>query len=514
MRRGDWMLRKRRGVRRLHAVAALIVAVSLFLASCGSGTREPTRFPGDVAQTVDRIVESSMAAGLIPGAQVSIIDPKLGTYVHAYGVSDIGTGRPSDTHDRYRIASITKTFTATAVLRLADQGKLALGDHLSQYVDGIPYGDLITLHDLLGMRGGVYNFLFDPSYQPYVSGQPEGHVYDRESALRVIRSHPERAQPPNTRTAYSNSEYLLLGMVLEKVTGRPVREVLNAVAADHGLSSDTEYPLGAAILAPASQGYGYPTGDEPIDTTSYASPDAVGAAGAMVSTAADLGEYVLKLSRGDLLSPKAFRDRTTFTPMQEIGYGLGLMKLGSWLGHDGSLPGFGSIALALPERGVSVVVLINQETPNLSPFSVRASDIFARIVAALYPATMGAPDSGPPAPELPIPSPADLTPRLEATIDPASNPAQPLPIEGTDADPGLPGAIADAYRSQGISLRVDRTTDFGNAVMAATTTLSVPSGSGPMIVTLIGRSGAWTLPRTWACASLVRFSQYHSPACE
>ncbi len=281
---GEWMFRKSRSVKRLRGVVALMVAMSVSLAGCGNGPRETPGFPGDVAQSVDRIVESSIAAGLIPGAAVSIIDPKRGTYTRAYGVGDIGTGQPADVHDRYRIASITKTFTATAVLQLADQGQLSLDDHLSRYVDAIPNGDSITVRDLLGMRGGVYDFLSDPSYLPYLTGQPAGQVYDRESALRVIRSHPERAQPPNMRTAYSNSEYLLLGIVLERVTGRPLRDVLNAVATDHGLSGDTEYPLGAALLAPASRGYSYSAGDKPVDVTSYAAPSASGPAYDVTST--------------------------------------------------------------------------------------------------------------------------------------------------------------------------------------------------------------------------------------
>ncbi|AHH16975.1 putative beta-lactamase [Nocardia nova SH22a] len=503
------MSRKHRGVRRLRGVAALIVAVSLSLAACGDDA-ETVRFPADVAQTVDRIVETSIAAGLIPGATVSIIDPQRGTYTHAYGVADIGTGRPADVHDRYRIGSITKTFTATAVLRLADQGKLSLDDHLSRYVGGIPNGDIIRLRDLLGMRGGVYNYAADPSYLGYAIGRPDGEVYDRESALRVIRSHPEKAQPPDIRTVYSNSEYFLLGIVLEKATGRPLRDVLNSVAADLGLP-DTEYPLGPALLPPASRGYAYQAG-KPVDVTSFVGPEAVGAAGAMVSTVGDLGQYVLKLDRGDLLKPDTFRARSAFTPMDGSVYGLGLWKVGSWIGHNGAIPGYSSIAMAMPDRGVSVAVLVNQETLPMEPFSIRADNVFDRIADALYPGTLR--PATPPAQSPPIPSPADLTPRLQATLDPAANPATPpLPIEGTDADPALPATIADAYRSQGISLRVDRTTDFGNGVMAATTTLTTGNDSVPMIIMLNAHNGTWTLSRGWACESLAAFSPQHSPAC-
>ncbi|MEV5650295.1 serine hydrolase domain-containing protein [Nocardia sp. NPDC052254] len=503
-------MRKHRSGKRLRAVAALVVAVSLALAACGNGAEAPS-FPGDVAQGVDRIAESSIAAGLIPGAAISIIDPQRGTYARAYGVADVGTGRPADVRDHYRIASITKTFTATAALRLADQGKLSLDDHLSRYVDGIPNGDVITLHDLLGMRGGVYDFTTDPSYRGYNIGKPAGQVYDRESALRVIRSHPKRAQPPNIRTVYSNSEYFLLGIVLEKVTGRPVRDVLNSVAADHGLP-DTEYPLGAALLAPASRGYSYDEG-KLVDVTSFAGPEAAGAAGAMVSTVGDMGQYVLKLDRGDLLTPQSFRSRSAFTPMNDAGYGLGLWKLGSWVGHNGGMPGYSSMVMALPDRGVSVAVLINQATTWKQGFSISAYTIFARIVNSLYPSTLPpTPTSASPSP--PIPSPAELTPRLMAVLDPAANPAiPPLPIDGTDVDPGLPAAISDAYRSQGISLRVDRTTDLGSGMMAATSTMSVQNDTGPLIIMLTARDGMWLLSRGWACESLARFSQQHSPAC-
>lgn len=229
--------------RRIRAVLALPVVAALLATGCGTTTDSDRAqaFPADLAGQVDQIMKSHIDAGLIPGAAVSIIDPEHGNYSQAYGVADTATGRRAQVSDHYRVGSITKTFVATAVLHLADAQKLSLDDPLRKYVAAIPNGDTITVRDLLGMRGGVYDFATNPEFFPQLLTATPDRVWSIGDALRIIRDNPDKAQPPNSRTAYSNSEYLLLGLILEKVTGRPVRDIVNDLASDYGLH-DTRYP--------------------------------------------------------------------------------------------------------------------------------------------------------------------------------------------------------------------------------------------------------------------------------
>ncbi len=113
----------------------------------------------DLATQVDDLARAALTNG-VTGAVVGISDPVRGNYLQAYGTADTA-GTPMTTDVHYRIASVTKTLTAQAVLRLAEQGRLSLDDPLEKYVPDIPYGDEITVQHLLGMRGGVYNFGLD-----------------------------------------------------------------------------------------------------------------------------------------------------------------------------------------------------------------------------------------------------------------------------------------------------------------------------------------------------------------
>ncbi|MGW4352214.1 serine hydrolase domain-containing protein [Nocardia sp. NPDC004582] len=164
--------------------------------------------------------------------EIAIVDPEKGRYVRAYGVADPATGRAAQVGDHFRIGSITKTFTAAAVLRLVDDGRVRLTDTIEQYVAGVPNGAVITVGDLLGMRGGVYKLEGESGFTERGSARPPSGRWEDGDTLRAIIAHPERAKPPNQQTSYSNSEYYLLGLVLEKVTGKPLREVLGSTARD------------------------------------------------------------------------------------------------------------------------------------------------------------------------------------------------------------------------------------------------------------------------------------------
>ncbi|MFC9994165.1 serine hydrolase domain-containing protein [Nocardia sp. NPDC127526] len=490
---------------RLFIVGAAGVLLAAFLAGCGNSA-ETRAFPADAAATIDRIVESGMTAALIPGAMVAVVDPDRGTYVKAYGTSDLATGRPADIHDSVRIASVTKTFTSTAVLRLADEGKLSLDDRLNRYVDGIPYGDTITLRDLLGMRGGVYDLDHEPAYQEQLDAKSPTLGWHEGDRLRAITGNPQYATPPNTRTAYSNSEYYLLGLVLEKVTGKPVHEVINDLVADYGLT-ETTYPVDATMPTPESRGYAY-FDETPTDVTARDTPTLYGAGASMVSTISDLAEYTGMLGRGNLLKPETLHARTQSTQARGgLSYGLGVMVSGRWFGHSGTTSGYTTYIAYLPDRDVSVAVAVNQFTRLLW---LRADDIWKEIVTELYPGTLG--DTPAPSTAPPVPAVDELDAQLRQSLDPAiPAAAKPLRVENDDKDPDLITRLSTVLAQYDPKFQVYRATAVNNSLMALGLA-AAPEGKSQMVVPFAAVDGAWRISSGWAC-NILTASAVPSPAC-
>ncbi|MGV9333902.1 serine hydrolase domain-containing protein [Nocardia sp. NPDC003726] len=490
----------------LGALVAALTTTAALLAGCASNQREDRSFPTEAAEQIDRVVRPQMDARLAPGVLVAVRDPKRGAFVRAYGTADLATGRPMDVADHVRIGSITKTFTATAVLRAADEGKLSVDDVLERYVPGVPNGDTITLRDLLGMRGGVWDLHRERAFADQIVAKTPASEWHEGDRLRAIIAHPEKAMPPRGRVEYSNSEYYLLGLVLEKVFGKPVHQVIGEVVAAHGLRATT-YPTDAAVPAPESRGYSY-FDETPTDVTARTTPALFGAAGTMVSTISDLAEYARLLGRGDLLKPETFRARIQFAG--DLRYGLGMVEFGRWIGHNGAVPGYTTHMAYLPEQDAGVTVAVSEFTsPPL--LGVTASVIWFGIVRQLYPGTVpGVPAGTEPEPP-PVPAVADLDNRLRQTLDPAVPVARkPLRIADDDKDPDLVTRVAESLSLT--TTTVGKVTAAGGHLLA-TVVFAGPNGRRPAIVPFVPRDGSWRIDRSWACENIAGTGP-PSPACE
>ncbi|MFI7001921.1 serine hydrolase domain-containing protein [Nocardia sp. NPDC050175] len=494
------------------AVGLVFVSLATTIAGCGSRVDAPA-LSAPVTSEIDELVRRQMEAGLIPGVLVAVRDPEQGSFTKAYGRADVRAERAMTVDDHVRIGSVTKSFTATAVLRAADEGKLSLDDPLSRYVPTVPNAENITVRDLLGMRGGVWGVDDDNDFasQLYSKTPAEWHDGDR---VRSLIAHPERARPPRTRTEYSNSEYFLLGLVLEKVTGRPVPDVLTGVATAHGLH-ETTYPADATMPSPAARGYTY-FDETPTDVTARTGPAIFGAAGSMVSTISDLAQYASLLARGDLLKPETLRTRTQFTSgtfgRDPIDYGLGLMRWGTWLGHSGSVLGYTTQVAYLPERGASIAVAVNQHTMPPALLRFNAFSLWLAIARYLYPDSLGGNvTSTVPSPPLPIPE--NLTTQLQQAFDPAIPLVQKsLRVMDDDKDPELITRLASTLATHPMTFQVDRVTQLADDTLFATTTATFAGGKRPMVIPFSARDNTWRLATSWVCESLLLGGE-SSPAC-
>jgi D-alanyl-D-alanine carboxypeptidase len=315
-----------------------------------------------LAQRLDTAVNQAMTAVGAPGAVVGVWGPD-GSYVRAFGVADKATGAPMKTDFYSRIGSETKTFTVTGVLQLAGQGKLALDDPVAKYIDGVPQGDKITLRQLARMQSGLFNYTESTDFQQLMFADPR-HAFAPQELLSFAFAQPN-VFPPGEGFQYSNTNTILLGLLVEKVSGQALHDFIR----DHILTPlgmrHTSFPTTNAFPEPHAQGYTVQTADGKETTATDWDPSWGWAAGAMISTLDDMHIWAPALATGKLLTPElqAQRLQTVGAPglPPQDGYGLGIFNLGGWIGHNGSLPGYQTVAVYLPEKQTTMVILANTD---------------------------------------------------------------------------------------------------------------------------------------------------------
>ncbi|MFF4320398.1 serine hydrolase domain-containing protein [Streptomyces sp. NPDC001568] len=329
----------------------------------------PARAPSDPAGALDAgtvaRLDTAIAAVMekagIPGASVGLWVPGRGAYVRSFGVADRRDGAPLKPDMYSRIGSVTKTFTVTGVLQLVDRGLVGLDDPISQYVDGVPGGERVTVRQLAAMRSGLYDYTSDPTFLDALRADPH-RAYAPRQLLGYAFAHPPNFAP-NAKWEYSNTNTVLLGLLVEKVSGKSLAAYLEErVFAPLGLDSTT-LPAGSAFPDPHPQGYTTFSPDGAVVEATDWNPSWAWAAGAIVSDLEDLRAWVPALVDGRLLKPatQAERLRTEPVGVPGVGYGLGIARVDGWLGHNGELPGYETIAAGLPGSGVTLVVLVNSD---------------------------------------------------------------------------------------------------------------------------------------------------------
>ncbi|MFE3579694.1 serine hydrolase domain-containing protein [Streptomyces vinaceus] len=314
-----------------------------------------------VAARLDAAVRQVMRETKVPGVTVGLWAPGKGSYVRTFGVADKTTRAPMATDLHVRIGSETKTFTVTALLQLVDQKRIGLDDPIGKYVQGVPNGERITLRQLAGMRSGLFNYSMDEGFIKKLEADPE-LGFTPEQLLGYSFRHPVRF-PPGARFDYSNTNLILLGLVVEKVTGRPLHEVITRdVLAPAGLRH-TVFPTSPALPDPYAHGYTDQTASGKIEDSTHWNPSWAWAAGEMVSDLQDLRSWAQTLATGKLLTPATQAERLKTTPMNlpGDGYGLGIFDVQGWIGHNGSIPGYEVLPVYLPPARATMVILLNTD---------------------------------------------------------------------------------------------------------------------------------------------------------
>jgi len=320
------------------------------------------QFSPGIRARLAAVLAAAMAADKAPGAIAGVWQNGR-SWTAARGTGDLATGAPMSLADHFRMASNTKAVVATAVLRLVDQGRVGLTDPVSDYVAGVPGGRHITITELLQHTSGLADYDTD-AFQAAVFAHPTRRwATGTLLALGYARSP---LFPPGTAWSYSNTGYLLLGEVIQKVTGQPLATALRQlISVPLGLRA-TSFPATPRLPAPHPHGYVTETAGAGLTDITTLSPTIAGAAGAMVSTLADLHTLATAIGDGALLTPATQRLRLRTVPIRGapsyVGYGLGLIVLNDFYGHDGEIPGFISAILSSPAHHATIVVMLNNST--------------------------------------------------------------------------------------------------------------------------------------------------------
>ncbi len=352
--------------------------------SSGGAEAEPA-----YAATLRPVIAQLMKDNVIPGAVVVVKSPKEGDWTETFGTRVIGADDPMSVDDYFRIASNTKTMTSTVILQLAQEGKLALEDPIAKYWPGVPNGDEITIAQLSEMRSGLYSYTFDPQFNAMLDSDPN-RVWTPEELLAIAFSHPVNFAP-GEKFDYCNTNIILLGLVIEKITKMSAAENFQQRIFEPLGLKHTSLPAADdhSIPDPHPQGYAFGTNVSTIDTFALppeeqaaalagilqpsnatdASPSWTWTAGAAISTVDDVATFVRALVEGDLLDEKWQRVRMdSIQPIDPAapdvaGYGLGIVRFGLHLfGHDGQIPGYMTFMGHDPASDLTIVVATNLAT--------------------------------------------------------------------------------------------------------------------------------------------------------
>ena len=345
-------------IRITYALGSLLatLALSVAVAGAATGTAAPGRAAAREA-TLQRALDRVVAGG-VPGAALLVRDSGR-TIRLTSGYGNLKPRTAMRANDRFRVGSVTKAFVATVVLQLVGERKLALDDTVARWLPGVvPNGKRITVRQLLGHTSGLFDYGGDAHFVEAAYRNPLRDWSPREIVAIAVSHHPRFA--PGTSWGYANTNYYVLGLIVEAATGRPLGAELRRRIIEPLHLRATSFDTAPRIAGHHAHGFFV----SPLEDVSVGSPSVVWAAGALVSDADDLARFFTALLGGRLLAPAELRSMETIagsTPL--FSYGLGLEKVpttcGAVWGHTGAMPGYSTNALGSKDGRRQVVVLVN-----------------------------------------------------------------------------------------------------------------------------------------------------------
>lgn len=332
----------------IRLVATVTAASLLALTTAGVASAQE--------QSVDRkVVQQAMdqlaSTGGALGVQARVTDGRQ-RFTARSGKAELDSDRPVSLNGRFRVGSITKTFVSTVVLQLAGEGKVDLDAPVDRYLPGLlPYKD-ITVRQVLQHTSGLYNYTDALPLDPAEFEKIRYKHWEPKDLVAMAAGKPLDF-PPGTKWNYSNTNYIVAGLLVEKLTGRPYEKAVEQRILKPLKLSDTEVPGdNVNIRGPHAHGY-WSVDGKPSDITRI-NPSVAWAAGEMVSTTQDLDTFIVALTSGKLLKPaqqKEIAKTTDVSPEYGLGLQVQTLPCGTKVvGHGGGIPGYSTDLLTTPDN--------------------------------------------------------------------------------------------------------------------------------------------------------------------
>ena len=328
----------------------------LVLAACGATAPvTPKVTPPDPLEPIaDKLAKEALDRGDVAGLTIAIARRDGATLVKGYGEADRATHARAQPDTVYRIGSLTKQFTAAAILQLAEQGKLAIDDDISKYVTIQTAGHNLTIRELLNHTSGMPSYTDLPDF-PEWAKKPATPAQIVDRVAKMMWEFD-----PGTHFHYTNTGYVVLGMIVEKVSGQRYADYLRDHVFAPAKLAHTTYCTDTASAKGYSSDDGKLEDAAPLDLSTPFS------AGALCSTAPDLLAWSRALASGLVVTPASYADMITPPSAVKSSYGLGL-EVDRFEGHreiwhNGGINGFVSEMHVYPDDGVTIVVLTNTES--------------------------------------------------------------------------------------------------------------------------------------------------------
>jgi D-alanyl-D-alanine carboxypeptidase len=314
-----------------------------------------------VRRTVDSLARAFLAAGEAPGVSIVVIRGRDTLVNQGYGLADVENDVPATPHTVYRIGSITKQFTSSAVMQLVEAGRVRLDDSIGSYLPNLPpRWRPVTVRQLLNHTSGIPSYTdIGPRWLKRI-----GETMPPDTLVALTASDTFNFQPGSS-WRYNNTGYVILGMLLEKVTGKPYGQYLEERLFKPLGLTETMYCDNARIIPHRAQGYAKAaSGWRNAALIDMSQPFS---AGALCSSALDLAHWNEMLGSGRVVSAASYREMTTpagAAAPRHYGFGLGHDSLAGHrvIQHGGGIPGFSTMNAWFPDDSLSVTILPNAES--------------------------------------------------------------------------------------------------------------------------------------------------------
>lgn len=317
----------------------------------------------------------------IPATVIGIWDGKGHSFVKTFGYANLATKTPVTTADHFRIGSNTKTFVVAVLLQLVTEKKLSLDDPLSRFNLGvkIPNAENITVRELCDMRSGLYEAYDTPQFEQLDWKVPAG-FNQRMLVEWAVQHEPYFA--PNQGYRYSNTNYILLGLIIEALTKDSVGDQIRRRLIEPYHLAQTSFPQTEAMPEPWVRGYALAKSGNWEDVSNTVPVAFMWSAGEMISDVGDISRWIQLFTTGRAGGSATYKDLVNCIPfLGNTSFGLGITCSAGWYGYTGALPGYNTADYYSPSTGMTIVAWINYQAaqPIEGVASVMVRDI-ARIV--------------------------------------------------------------------------------------------------------------------------------------